>query len=521
MSSEMIATLVVLVAAVVIFVTNRVHPALVALSVMLALYVSGAVTFTQAIGGFGDPVVVYLAAVFVVSEAVDATGITAWAGEQLTRRVGEKRTAVMAALMVLVAALTALISVNGAVAALIPVAVMMAGRIGQPPAQVLMPLAFAAHAGSMLTLLGTPINLIVSDLSVDAGSRPFGFFEFALVGVPLLVGTVAIILLWGPRLLPTRLPANAPKDLSHLAHTLAAHHGLDSAATSITHSDGVTEIVIPPRSEFEGDIVFPGMRTDAGDLIVIAVQRQGENLNHAVLRAGDIVVLRGDWDALKGRVAHPGVIAIDDPARFRRQSIHLGGRSYIALAVLTSMVVCLALELAPPAIIALAAAGAMVLLRTVTVSEAHRSISLPTLMIVIGMVPLSTAIQTSGLAQVISEMLLRTLGETSPFLLQLALVLVVVILGQLLSNLATVLIVAPIALTIAATTDISPLPLFMGITVAGAASFLTPIATAGNLMVQDPGAYRFGDYWKLGLPLMALFIVVATLLVPLIWPFTA
>lgn len=519
MTTATIATLVILAAAIATFISNKVPAALVALGVTLALFMTGTVTFDQAIAGFGDPVVVYLAALFVVSEALDVSGVTAWAGQQVTRRVGEKRVAIIVALMLLCAALTALISVNGAVAALIPVAVMLASRLGRPPAQILMPLAFAAHAGSMLTLLGTPINLMVSQLAVEAGSRPIGFFEFALVGLPLVAGTVAIVVFWGPRLLPTRVPADAPRDLSRHALTLAAHHGLADRDTSITRSDGVTEIVIPPRSQFEGDHVFPGMVTESGELVVVSVQRAGRRMDRADLQAGDVLVLRGAWEALESRVAHPDIVAVDEPSRLQRYVVELGAKSYLAVGIMLAMCVCLALELAPAAIVSLAAAGLLVLLRVLTVPQAQSSIHLPTLLIVAGMVPLSTAIQTSGLADVLAHWLTVNLGATSPLLLQLALVLVVVVLGQFISNLATVLIVFPIAMTVAETAGVSPLPLLMGITVAGAASFLTPVATAANLMVQEPGAYRFGDYWKLGLPLITLFVVVASFVVPLIWPF--
>jgi len=157
--------------------------------------------------------------------------------------------------------------------------------------------------------------------------------------------------------------------------------------------------------------------------------------------------------------------------------------------------------------------------RVITVAQAQRSISLTTLIIVAGMIPLSTAIQTSGAAGVISDALVAWFGGGSPTLLLAGIVLVVLILGQFISNLATVLIVAPIAMSVAETAQLSPLPMMMAITVAGAASFLTPVATAGNLMLQEPAGYRFGDYWKLGLPNLALFGVVAVLIVPLIWPF--
>lgn len=515
----MVATIVVLVVAVVAFVSNRVPPSIVALGVALALYATGTVSATEAIAGFGDPVVVYLAALFVVSETLDATGVTAWAGQQLTRRVGEGRLAVTAALMLLCAALTALISVNGAVAALVPVAVMLAGRIGQPPSQIMMPLAFAAHAGSMLTLLGTPINVLVSELAVDEGARPFGFFEFGIVGVPLVAGTLVIALLLGPRLLPLREPENANPDLSRHAETIAAHYAVDDEDTAISHYRGVTEVLVPPRSSFLGDHVFPGMRTESGDLVVVAVQRGGDDVGETHLRAGDVVVLRGDWDALERRVRHPGLLAVDEPSQVRRHAVELGVRSYTAVAILLVMCTMLALDVAPAAIVALLAAGAAVALRVVSVGQAQHSVSLPTLLIVAGMIPMSTAIQTSGLADVIADGLVTALGGSSPVLLQLGIVLTVVVLGQFLSNLATVLIVAPIAVTIAQLADLSPLPLLMGITVAGAASFLTPIATAANLMVQEPGGYRFGDYWRLGVVHMTLFVVVAVGLVPLIWPF--
>lgn len=515
-----VATLVILGIAIVAFIWNKVPAAIVALGVALALYATGATTFEQTIAGFGDPIVVYLAGLFVVSEALDATGLTAWAGQQLTRRVGERRAAVMIALMLLSAGLTALISVNGAVAALVPVAVMLARRIRQPASQLLIPLAFAAHAGSMLTLLGTPINVMVSELSVEAGGRPFGFFEFAVVGIPLLTGTILIAVLLGPRLLPNHVPQNAPKDLSRHAQVLAAEYQLTPAETAVTYEAGVTEIVIPPRSPFIGDHVFPGMLTETGDLVVVAVHRAGQALGRADLRPGDVLLLRGPWESIDARVRHHGIVAVDAPDLVRRQSVTVGPRAYAALVVLVAMCVLLALGLMPPAIVVLAAAGVLVAIRVVSIEQAQRSISLPTLVIVAGMIPLSSAIQTSGAADVIADILVRWFGGRSPHLLLLGIVLVVLLLGQFVSNLATVLIVAPIAVTLSQTAQISVLPMMMAITVAGAASFLTPVATAGNLMIQGPGGYRFGDYWRLGLPNFVLFGAVAVLYVPLIWPFT-
>ncbi|GGF17797.1 SLC13 family permease [Subtercola lobariae] len=521
MNSQITITLVVLLVAIVLFVWNKLPVGIVAIGVALALYVTGVLSFEQTLAGFGDPVIVFIAALFVVSEALDATGITTWAGQQLVKRAGRKRSRIVVSVMLLVAVVTALISVNGAVAALVPMVVVVAIRIKQPPSQLLMPLAFGAHAGSLLVLTGTPVNVLISELAVAAGRRPIGFFEFGLVGIPLVVGTILIVVLLGPRLLPNRTAKIAPKDLSDHAATLAAQYSLpeSTADTLLSREQGLTEVVVPPRSSFIGESVFTGMVTESGQLVIVAIQRSGDDLTDAVLAAGDVMLLQGAWSALDENTADPNVVVVDAPQSIRRQAVPLGPRAVPALIVLGGMVVLLATGIVPAAIAALVAACAMVLLRVLSVSQAHRAISWTTLLLVGGMIPLSTAIQVSGAADLLANGLVSVVGQSSPYVLLLGVALVTVVLGQLISNLATALIVAPIAIAIAAETHISPLPLLMGVAVAAAASFLTPVATPANTMVMGPGAYAFGDYWKLGLPLLILFLAVATFVVPVFWPF--
>lgn len=512
-------TMIVLLVAIALFIWNKLPVGIVAIAVALSLYLTGVLSPEQALAGFGDPVIVFIAALFVVSEALDATGVTAWAGQKLVAHAGTSKRTLVTLVMMLVAVVTALISVNGAVAALLPMVVMLALKIKQPPSQMLMPLAFGAHAGSLLVLTGTPVNVLVSELAVGAGQRPIHFFEFGLVGIPLVIGTILITVFLGPRLLPKRAAQIAPKDLSDHAGTLALQYALSGSDGLFNRETGVTEIVVPPRSGFLGESVFVGMVTESGELVVIAIQRAGENLVEAVLAAGDVMLLQGNWDALDAKSADPNLVAVDAPQNVRRQAVPMGPRAITSLVVLAGMVVLLATGVVPAAIAALAAAAAMVLLRVLSVNQAHRSISWTTLILVGGMIPLSTAIQSSGAADLIAHGLVDVVGHSSPYLLLLGVVLVTVILGQLISNMATALIVAPIAIAIATETGISPLPLLLGVTVAAAASFLTPVATPANTMVMGPGAYRFGDYWKLGLPLVALFVLVATLLVPVFWPF--
>ncbi|MET1051291.1 MAG: SLC13 family permease [Mycetocola sp.] len=512
-------TLGVLALAVVAFVWNRIPVGVVAIGVAMALYATGVLTLQQSLAGFGDPVIIFIAALFVVSEGLDATGVTTWAGQQLTERAGTDRRRIVALVMILVAVVTALISVNGAVAALIPMVVVLAMRIRQPPSQLLMPLAFGAHAGSLLVLTGTPVNVLVSEVAAGAGERPFGFFEFGLVGVPLLIGTILITVLFGPVLLPKRNAAAGPRDLSAHAATIAAQYALTDAEAQLTRESGLTEVIVLPRSALVGESVFPGMVTDSGELVVVAIHRSGEDVGRTELLAGDVLLVRGTWDALDANTADPGVAVVDRPEAIRRQAVPMGAKAPAALVILAGMVILLATGLVAPAVAALLAASAMVLMRVVSVAQAHRSISWTTLILVGGMIPLSTAIEVSGAADLIADTLVATMGGASPYFLLFGLALVTAILGQLISNMATALIVAPIAVAIAVETGISPLPLLMGVAVAAAASFLTPVATPANTMVMGPGGYRFGDYWKLGLPLLVLFVVVATFLVPVIWAF--
>jgi di/tricarboxylate transporter len=474
----------------------------------------------QSLAGFGDPTVLFIASLFVVSEALDATGVTPWAGQQLISRAGESRSRVLVLMMLLCAGLTALITVNGSVAALVPVIVVMAVRLGREPSQLLMPLAFAGHAGSLLVLTASPVNVIVSEAAEDAGVGRIGFFDFALVGVPLLVGTIAIVVLVGERLLPHRAPRSMPVDFSNHARTLVHQYGLDADEALLTRTRGAAEVVIPPRSGLVGQTAYAGMVTESGDLVVLAVQRKGEELaGETTLGVGDTLLLEGSWSALDRHLDDPDVLVVDRPALVRRQAVPLGAGAKRALAALAAMVILLSTGAVPPAVAGLLAAGAIVLSGVLSIEQAYRGIGWTTVILVAGMISLATAMTESGAAESLADGLVDLVGDAGPRALLLGLVVLVFALGQLISNMATALIVIPVAISAAGELDVSPKPLLVGVAVAAAASFLTPVATPANLMVMGPGGYRFGDYWKLGLPLLAVFGVVAVGLVPVFWSF--
>jgi di/tricarboxylate transporter len=599
--SDLNITLLILGAAIALFVWNRLPVGIVALGVAIALWATGVLTLDEVLSGFGSPTVVLIASLFVVAEALDAAGITTWAGQQIIANAGESRTRLIILTMAVGALVSALLTPNGAAAALIPMVVVLALRAGMSPSRLLMPLAFSAHAGSLLVLTGTAINVLVSEAAIDAGASGFRFFEFARVGIPLVIGTILIVVLFGERLLPDRTAKTLPRDLSQLpqallrqylredelarlqvnpgsalagthagsidlspyedlhviavldgrgqplvdvplepGHTLmvrgqresverfAAERGLTvgSAAgapgTGLVSSHyGVAEVIVTPRSPYIGERVFPGMVTDSGQLVVLAVQRHGEELapGETLLRAGDAMLLHGRWAALDEHTRDPNVMLVDSPDAIRRQTVSLGPRAMPALAVLAAMIVLMTTGVVPAAMAGLLAAIAMVLLRVVSVEQAHRSLSWTTLILVAGMIPLSTAITNSGAAQLFADVIIGAVGGGSPYLLLLGIFVITAVLGQLISNTATALIVIPIALSIASDMAISPLTVLMSVNVASAAALLTPVATPANMMVMGPGGYRFDDYWKLGLPVLLLYLLVAVFVVPFWWPF--
>jgi di/tricarboxylate transporter len=586
----------VLAALVVLFVWNKVPVEIVALSAPLALLATGVISLEQTFAGFGDTTVIFIAALFIVSAGIDMTGVTTWAGQWMVARAGDSRTRLIVVMLLIVALLTALIGVNGSVAALLPMVVLVAVRMDIPASKLLMPLAFGAHAGSQLALTGTPIHILVSDAAVEAGEAGFSYFEFAPVGIPLVAAALAIVLLVGRRLLPDREPETITPDLSDHARTLIEHYGLgewvaklevpegsslvgtpaSQLATDMEIIDvtgligsidpatpmpegavltvrgttqevdafvaehglvrrpyalggkealmdrriGVVELVIPPRSPIIGEHVFPGETTASGDFVVMAVQRQGENIESegARLLVGDTVLLQGTWAALE-RFEPSNALLVDDPAEVRRQALPLGPGSLRAILSTVGMVILLATGVVSAAVAAVLAVGALILSRVMTMRQAYRAVNWTIVVMIAALIPVSVAVEQSGVAADIGGALVELVGGAGPHMLLLGLFVITALFGQLISNTATALIMIPIAITAATDFGISVRPVMMSLTVAAAGAFLTPIATAANLMVMEPAGYKFADYWKLGLPMLLLFMVAAVFLVPVFWPF--
>jgi hypothetical protein len=297
--------------------------------------------------------------------------------------------------------------------------------------------------------------------------------------------------------------------------------GSDGAANRLfNRNSALAEVVIKPRSPLIGERFFPGMVTPSGDLIVLAIQRQGKDLTTGEpLASGDTLLLQGTWEAMETRLEPAEVLVVDSPELVRRQALPMGPGAQTTLVILGAMVILLATGLVPGR-----GRGASGRGRLPAQRHPERRAALPRDQLdhrdprrrddaAVGRDPgdgrggapgrrSRGMVGDSGAARAHRRSLHPDGGP-----------------GQVISNTATALIIIPISVVAATQMGISPEPVLMAVGVAAAASFLTPVATPTNLMVMEPGSYKFTDYWKFGLPFMLWFFVVAVFWVPMIWGF--
>lgn len=600
---EMAITFAIIGGALALFIWGRIPAVMVAFGVSLALFFTGILSVQQALGGFGDMTVILIASLFVIAGGLERAGVTVWFGQKLIQQAGASETRLMTLLTLLAALFCATISVNATVAALLPLCMVIAVRLGIPTSQLLLPMTYATHGGAMLTLIGAPLNVLASNASEEIGMGRIGFFEFGIAGVPILIGTVIIILLTYKWLLPHKNGGVLPPDFSEHARTLVeqyriedglhqlrirasspyigtnsntidltSHDGLSLVAvcdkdgqplarpelaegdmlylrgdaqaigrlasdrhlalrtddktgtvseTLFNRHSGLAEVIIPPRSKLIGQKAYAGMAAIDGNLLVLAIQRGGEDVKPGphILAAGDHLLLQGTWQALDTHLADPQVLVVDSPDVVRRQAVPLGLGAKEAIGVLALLVFLLATGWVPSAVAGLVCAGLIVLLGVLSLPQAYKSIDWNTCFLIGGMTPLGLAMSETGAATMIADTLINVLGDASPRVLLGGLLIATLLIGCVINNTATALLFFPVGIAMAQEIGVSPMPFILGIAVGAHAALLTPVATPVNLMVMGPGGYKFFDYTKFGLPLAVWWMFVALFVVPLYWPF--
>jgi di/tricarboxylate transporter len=584
------AIFAILAATLVLFLINRLRYDLVALLSLLAGLLCGVVPADKAFSGFADPAVVTVVLVLVLSSAIRASGVVERLLRPIAGRLGDTG-AQVAVLTTLVVLFSAFMNNIAALALLMPVATQLAERHGRSPSGLLMPLSFASLLGGLVTLIGSPSNLLISAIRRDLSGHEFGLFDFAPVGGGLsALGIVFLAVGW--RLLPkgrrgaasaealfriehyvseALLPAGSPlvghtvADLEALAEgelRVAAivrerlRRMIPSPAWTLRPDDvlvlvgdshalqlaltlgslklmsggqaeegrvdpelvGAVEAVITADSPMVGVAPADLALAERWGVSLLAIGRPGSpitaRLRRVRLAAGDVVVLRGMLDRLPDVLAELGCL----PLAGRNLRLVGHPHPWAPSLIMAGAVALTALKLLPITVALLAAACLLLLLRLITLREAYDAISWPVVVLIGALMPVSDALDATGGTGLIADWLSRAAAGLPPVAALGLILLATMLVTPMLNNAATVLVMAPIAAGFARKLGLSLDPFLMAVAVGSSADFLTPIGNQSNTLVMAPGGYRFGDYWRLGLPLSAIVLVAGTVLIALVWP---
>ncbi|WP_295434202.1 SLC13 family permease [uncultured Thiodictyon sp.] len=606
MTDHMMIVFGILAGAIALFAWGRLRADMVAILVVLALMLSGVLTPQESLAGFGDPVVVLIAGMFIVSEALVSTGVAHRLGDAVLRAGAGSEARLIALVMALAGGVGAFMSSSAIVAMLIPVVLAIADKTGLNRKRMLMPLSVAALTSGMMTLIASSPNLIVEAALRAQHLAPLGFFSWAPFGLAVLAVGMLFMLAarnwlsrsrsaaadgarqasvvdlitayglaaWWHRL---RVPAGSPllaqsvaaarlrsrfgcvivglerqrdgqmqgvpalpetvfevedaiivvADAPQVESLIAAHRLIrlpplsDRQRYEVLQEVGAAEIMLAPESKLIGktlrEIEFRGRYRAT----VIAVRHRGKpltmNLVDEPLDFGDTLLVLGDWDDIR-RLGEDrqNFVVLALPAEYRER-LPARGRAPAAVGILALMITVMALELLPNTATVLIAALLMVATGCVKLDSIYRVISWKTVVLIAGMLPLATALTKTGATVLMANQLVAALGSLGPIAMLAVLFLVTAVVGLFISNSATAVLIAPIAIQAAQSLHVSPQAFAMTVSIACCAAFVTPVSSPVNMLVMEPGGYRFGDYVKVGLPLLLLTMVVTIALVALIY----
>ena len=591
MTFEIWMIFIILILTLVLFATDWVRYDIVALLSLLAVVITGLIPTGRAFSGFSNSAVITVAAVLVLSQGLQNSGLVESVGKQLVRVKGGIMVQV-GLLTSLVALLSIFINNVGAVALLLPVTLYIAREKEIPASALLMPLAFGAHFGGMITLIGTPTNLIVSSFREQSIGQPFQMFDFAPVGIGITIASLLFIITIGWRLIPKRKSQTSVRELFDIQDYVTE---VELTKESKLVGERLSEIgkytengvnilslvrnkekrMAPaPQTKFnEGDILIVQCGTkeledlvsnanlklvgskdiEREDLVteemtlveaviaansplvnnsafsvdlrrrhgvnLLAVFRQGSQLRTRLdrirFREGDVLLLQGHPQTTSEALSVLACLPLAE------RDLRIGKPKQIILSVLifVTAVVLAAMNVFSVAVAFVAGAVAMVLANQVSLREAYESINWPILILLGAMIPVGEALETTGGAQLIADFILRYGAQMAPALILGIIMIVTMFLSDIVNNAAAVVLMAPIGISLAQSLGGSVDTLLMGIVIASSCAFLTPIGHQSNTLVLGPGGYKFGDYWRMGLLIEIIVVIVGVPLILNFWPF--
>ncbi len=619
----MIATLIILLISAILFVSGKVRSDLVALCALLALLLCQILTPAEGLSGFSNTTVIMMIGLFIVGGGIFQTGLAKMIGSKVMTLAGNSELRLFLLVMIVTSAIGMFVSNTGTVALMLPIVVSMAAAAGSSPRRLLMPLAFASSMGGMMTLIGTPPNLIVSDTLASAGFEPLGFFSFLPVGLVTLVVGILYLLPATRMLAPKEKSKEGTaggKSLKELVKEYGVTENLfrvhikshDSKAIGQTvvdlniyreyginvlelrrstgqnrfvrtvnqqlaspdlvlkqndvlylsgepemitkfaedyslrlldnHTDeidgsssnasldffdiGVAEILIMPSSSMiNRTIIDAGFRSKFS-VNVLGVRRKREyilnDLGELNMHDGDVLLVQGAWkDIARMKNESTNWVVLGEPLEAAAK-VTLDHKAPVAAAIMIAMIVMMVVDGIPvaPVTSVLLAAVLMVITGCVrSVEAAYKTINWQTIVLFAAMLPMSIALEKTGVSEMISNGIVTGLGGSGPRLLLAGIYAATSVMTIFISNTVTAVLMAPIALQCAMQIGVSPVPFMFAVTVAASMCFASPFSTPPNALVMSAGQYTFMDYVKVGLPLQILMGVVMVFVLPMLFPF--
>jgi di/tricarboxylate transporter len=563
---------------------------LIAFSALVLGLILEVIPIDQAFSGFGHPAVIIIALVLIVSRALSQSG----AVEMLTNRVIDSKRPLsihIAAMGFLGATLSAFMNNVASLALLMPADIQAANKAKRSPALSLMPLSFATILGGMVTLIGTPPNIVISQFRETALGEPFEMFDFLPVGLGAAIVGLVFVALIGWRLVPDdRTRRNAANELSNLEGYVvelgvaedssaigqsikeltdiaeendvlilglvrngkrlpgrafresirsgdllvleAGPKSVESFATALKLSYSrsekhqgafagtlsMMEATVPVESRITGRSALDIRLLYQHKIMLLGISREGKPFRDRVrqlkVQPGDVLLLMGEEEQLDEVTNWLGVL----PLAPRGLGVTQHDKAWLTISLFVAAISLSAFGLIYLPVALAACVVLYLFLKVISLSQAYESIQGSVLILLASLIPLGAALEASGGTALIADGIVAV-TEGWPVVAILALLMVVTMtLSDVLNNVATVLIAAPVGVAIAESLQVNPDAMLMGVAVAASCAFLSPIGHKNNTIIMGPGGYRFGDYWRMGLPLEILILFVSIPLILIFWP---
>lgn len=612
----MLITVITLLVAAVFFASGKIRSDIVALIALMILVCAGILNVQEALSGFSNPIVIMMAGLFVVGAAVFNSGLAKKIGASLSRLGGDNPTRLFIVVTLATGIIGGFVSNTGTVALMLPIVVSMAASSSVSPSRFLMPIAFASSIGGMLTLIGTPPNLVIAEVWEEYGGAPLTMFSFFPTGIICLIaGTLLLIPLsrWLTKGSRTKndsasepieqslnrlveeynlnrdfwridIPKSSPiNGLTLGALSLRTNYGLDvlelrvhkgsgilrnivqeapTASSTIDASDtlfvrgqlkgakkfaedyglhldtnpeetrrnlrfydiGLAEIVPMPESSLLQKTISQLDFRNRFNVNVLGVRRGRDFLTSDIkditLRKNDVLLVQGRWEDI-GKLGNNNhdLVVLGQP-EVQASRVTLDYKAPLVGVIMLAMIAALVVDFIPSVIAVIVAALLMVLCGCFrSVADAYKSMNWESIVLIAAMMPMSLALEKTGADKAFSTTLIDLFGSMGPHTLLAAIYLATSVMTLFISNTATAVLMAPIALQSALAYGVNPLPFLFAVSFGASLCFASPFSTPPNALVMTAGGYTFGDYFKVGGSLQLAMALIMIFIIPLIFPF--